>query len=72
MESKKNWWESKTIWGAVITVVCGGLALFGQNVDVETQSFLADKITLISLSVGQVVGAVIAIFGRFKAEKKIK
>lgn len=68
----KNWHMSKTIWGAVIALVCTGLRLAGvADVSTEEQASLADSIVNMATMVGQLGGMVLAIYGRVKAEKSI-
>jgi len=68
----KSWLVSKTIWGAVIVLVSTALKTFGVgDIPAAEQAALTDSIMGLVTTVGQFVGAVIAIYGRVKAEKKI-
>lgn len=65
MEENKQWYLSKTIVGASITLLACLGGIFGFTVDVQTQG------EIVTLIVGA-VGSVIAIYGRVKASKVIK
>jgi len=67
----KPWYLSKTIWGAVIGVVAGGLALIGHGLSSETQTWLANEVVQVVEAGVTVVGGVLAIYGRVKAETTI-
>jgi len=77
-EDAKKPWESKTVWGATLSLLFSLIALLKVlGVDVPTPSeedinFLSDKITLIAASIGAIVSSVLAIYGRFKAKKPVK
>ncbi|WP_264047520.1 hypothetical protein [Methylobacterium flocculans] len=68
----KPWYQSRTIIGAGIMggSVLGGLA-FGLTLDAETQRVLADQVTTWIIATSMLGGTVLAIVGRFKAEKAI-
>lgn len=63
MVEEKNWYESKTIWGALIAVAASVTGAMGLTVDTGAQSDLADALVQL---VGA-VGAMIAIYGRLSA-----
>lgn len=87
MENKKPWYLSKTIWGLLISLIgfIGSEVLRVpvdvSNVDSDTQALLdaAKAIkdssgsleVIISQGIG-VIGAVIALYGRVKADTVIK
>jgi membrane protein DedA with SNARE-associated domain len=58
--------QSKTIWGVIITIL-GAILGWGS----ETQAVLTDQTMLVVSAVVQAIGAVIAIIGRIKADKKV-
>lgn len=60
----KNWWESKTIWGALIAVVASILTIFGYDISQDDQEQLSVAIT----SIIAAIGGVIAIIGRVKVK----
>ena len=64
----KKWYESKAVWGGIITVGAAVAGALGIVVDVDTQGQIADLVTL-ALSA---IGGLVAIYGRIKADKLIK
>ena len=72
MEQTKKWYESKTIWGAIITLASIGLGMLGVQIDEQTKQVLINEFSALASLVGSIVGTLLAIYGRIKAEKKIK
>jgi uncharacterized membrane protein len=68
MQDVKPWYMSKTIIGAVITVLALVAGVFGYGIGAEDQAALADY----AVTIGGVVGGLLAIYGRVKASKDIK
>lgn len=70
MNQSKNWYESKTIWGVIITLI-GWVAseYFKVPVNVETIDPSAAETVA---QVIQLVGLVVAVIGRIKADSTIK
>ena len=63
---EKPFWKSKTVWGVGLTVVGGVLSQVGVSVpwtEAETDTIAGNIVT--------VVGAILAIVGRFKAGAKL-
>ena len=67
----KPWYLSKTIWGAVIGVAAGGLALAGHGLSSDAQTWLADEVVQVIEAGATVVGGLLAIYGRVRAETRI-
>jgi hypothetical protein len=67
MDGMKAWYQSKTVWGALIAVGASLLQIMGAEVDVGTQGELAD---LAVTAVGA-IGGLIAIYGRIAAKNEI-
>jgi len=67
MPDIKPWWQSKTLWGAIVTLASATLGVL------EYDLAEADREALIGLltSLGAAVGGLIAIVGRFKATNRI-
>lgn len=63
----KPWWQSKTIWGGIVTAVAAVLGIWGVAVSPEDQAQLVDTITLVAAG----IGGVVAIIGRLAAKKQI-
>lgn len=68
----KAWYQSKAVWGGIIAVVSGILGLFGKQIDKETQEFLSQSAVELSTAVMTIIGGIVAIYGRIKADKLIK
>ncbi len=64
MTGYEKWWQSRTIWYAIVAALAAVLRLFGVEIGTETQ---ADILT----AVMGIVGAVGAIVYRIKADKII-
>jgi len=67
MTDEKTWYESRTIWGALIAVAASFLSMTGISLDAQMQSELAD---IVIQAVGA-VGALMAIYGRLSATRVI-
>lgn len=63
----KAWWASRTIIGAVITLISVILQAMGFNLTANDQATLLDIVVTV-LGVG---GSILAIYGRVKASKGI-
>lgn len=64
----KSWYQSKTIWGVIIMVMATGLQLGGvATISEGEQATLIDQILKVVSVLGEVLGAVLAIYGRIKA-----
>jgi len=64
----KNWYSSKTIWGAVISVVASVLHFTGIELGAADKSQLVDAIVNISGA----LGGLLAVYGRVTARAAIK
>lgn len=67
MESKK-WWESKTVWSGVITVLAIGAGYFGYEIGGPDKEAMVEAVS----GIVSAVGAVLTIFFRIKATKEVK
>ena len=67
----KPWYLSRTIWGAIAAILAAGLAAFGKHLSPDGQSVIADRAVDVAAAVATIVGGVVAIYGRVKAETKI-
>lgn len=65
MEEKKQWWESRTIWGGLVAIGAAVAGAFGIAADETTQGDITDLIMVIAGA----VGGLLAIYGRLRAEK---
>jgi hypothetical protein len=67
MENSKQWYQSKTVWGALVAIVASLLHVSGMDLDAGGQQQLADSLVAISGA----VGGLIALYGRLRADKKL-
>ena len=67
MEDMKTWYQSRTIWGAVIAISASLAHAGGYNLTVADQGQFADA----ALSLAGTVGGLVAIWGRMKATAKV-
>lgn len=63
-DARKPWWESRTIWGAVIVLVAQVALQFGVAIDVSAMTETA-------LSLATLIGAGMAWWGRMTAERPV-
>lgn len=62
MEDSKPWYQSKTIWASIISVIGGVVALTGHQIDPGTQAALANDITASADLITIVSGILSAVF----------
>lgn len=67
MTDIKPWWQSKTLWGAIVTIASSILDLAG----LELGDADAEALTGLLTSLGAAIGGIIAIVGRLKAKSRI-
>ena len=67
MDVMKNWYQSKTIWGALIAVAASALQLAGLEIGAAEQAELAD----IAVTLTGAVGGLLALYGRLVATGSI-
>ena len=68
MEDTKNWYESRTVWGAALALAASLAGLFG----VEIAGLASDEAATALTAAASAIGAAIAIFGRFDARSRIR
>lgn len=78
MEETKKWYQSRTIWGVIVSGICkvylvARLLLKFSGIDLPLlpegfEQVLTDAIVVVA----SFVGDIIAIIGRIKAEKRIE
>ncbi|MGE7371026.1 hypothetical protein ACQKKX_18465 [Neorhizobium sp. NPDC001467] len=67
MDGMKAWYQSKTVWGALIAIAASLLQMTGLTIDDATQGEIAD---LAVTAVGA-IGGLLAIYGRIAARTEI-
>jgi uncharacterized membrane protein len=74
MGDVKAWLSSKTLWGAIVTIVAPLLGLIGISLSADDQAYLVNTATgminLIFTGV-TIIGGVVAFVGRLRANKRI-
>ena len=66
----KPWWQSKTVWGGLISVL-PSLGIVGFQLDVDTGDFSGNIYTLWPQLVS-IAGGALAIYGRATAKLKVR
>lgn len=67
MIDTKEWWKSKTVWGALVALGGALGGLFGMELDGAAQDEVA---TALSVAAGA-VGAIVAVIGRLDARARL-
>jgi len=67
MDETKVWWQSLTLWGAIITVLAAVAGVFGFTIDIQTQKEIVEYIMV----GGSAIGGLMAAYGRIRASKII-
>jgi hypothetical protein len=67
MEETKQWYRSKTVWGALIAILAALLPSMGMELDDSAQGQLADNL----VSLAGAIGGLVAIYGRLTAERRL-
>jgi hypothetical protein len=68
MGDLKNWYHSKTIWGALIAIGASVLHAAGIDIEAGDQSQIVDSLVNISGA----IGGLLAIYGRLTANAAIR
>ena len=67
MEDVKQWYNSKTVWGALIAIASSVLQMKGISLGAADQSTMADSL----VSLAGAAGGLLAIYGRLTANSAI-
>ena len=68
MDDIKNWYESRTVWGAALALAASLAGLLG----VEVEGLASEEAVVALTAAASAVGAAVAIFGRFDARTRIR
>lgn len=71
MFDTKPIWASRTVLGVVVMLAGLVASAFGYKVDEQTQDVIIDQLDAIITAGSVVVGAVIVIYSRLKATKRV-
>ena len=72
MGEEEKWYQSRTIWGAIIALVAFVFTFFGVTIVAEEQATILELVVQIATPMGALVGVILTIIGRVKATKSIK
>ncbi|MCF6370482.1 hypothetical protein [Rhizobium halophilum] len=67
MDATKQWYQSKTVWGALVAVAASVLQATGVELAPDVQNDVAD----LAIAVAGVVGGAVSIYGRVSAKSLI-
>ena len=68
MDGMKFWYQSKTVWGALIAIAASALQLAGIEMNGDVQADLAE----IAVTLAGAAGGLLAIYGRVTAATEIR
>lgn len=68
MDDLKNWYQSKTIWGAIIAVGSSVLHAAGVDIAAGDESQIVDSL----VNIAGAVGGLLAVYGRLTATSAIR
>lgn len=68
MKTEKPWWQSKTLWGAAVTLLSAVLGLAGLELAEGDRTSLTELLT----SFGAAMGGLMALYGRITAKARIR
>ncbi|MBO9123241.1 MULTISPECIES: hypothetical protein [unclassified Rhizobium] len=68
MPDLKNWYSSKTIWGAVVAILASALHFTGVDIASGDRSQIVDAI----VNIAGALGGLLAVYGRVTAKSAIK
>jgi hypothetical protein len=67
MEDIKQWYQSRTIWGALIAIAASLAHAGGMTVSTADQGQIVDSL----VSASGALGGLVAIYGRMKAKSSL-
>jgi hypothetical protein len=67
MDDMKQWYVSKTVWGALIAILASLMQGAGIELDPTTRGDIADN----AVSLAGALGGLVAIYGRLTAQKRL-
>lgn len=71
MTPTKQWYQSKAIWGSLAVIISLVAAAFGFDIPKEEINGIVDQVFNLVPEIAALVGSLVAIYGRFKADKAI-
>ncbi|CCF18637.1 conserved exported protein of unknown function [Pseudorhizobium banfieldiae] len=67
MDGMKTWYQSKTVWGALIAVAASIAQVAGVDLAPDVQDDMAD----LAIALGGALGGALSIYGRISASTAI-
>ncbi|MBB6180851.1 hypothetical protein [Pseudorhizobium flavum] len=67
MDGMKTWYQSKTVWGALIAVAASIAQMAGVDLAPDVQNDIAD----LAIALGGALGGALSIYGRISASTAI-
>ena len=67
MDAVKSWYQSRTVWASIVTVVAGVAGALGMPIDSGQQGMIVE----VALHAVTALSGIIALFGRFAATARI-
>ena len=68
MPDLKNWYNSKTIWGAIIAILASALQFAGVDIAAADRGEIVDAV----VNIAGALGGLLAVYGRVTATSVIK
>jgi hypothetical protein len=68
MGDLKNWYSSKTIWGALVAIIASAMHFTGVDIAAADRSQIVDAI----INISGALGGLLAVYGRVTAKSAIK
>jgi hypothetical protein len=68
MDNSKQWYLSKTVWGALVAILASLLHASGIDFDATGQDMLADNL----VTLAGTIGGLLALYGRMSAETRLR
>ncbi len=68
MDDTKPWYQSKSLWGAVVAAIAGALGLIA-GIDVSAEDM--ERTVSLVTAAAAAIGGIVAIVGRVMASKKL-
>lgn len=68
MTIEKPWWQSRTLWGAAVTLFSAAMGLAGLDLADADRTSLTELLT----SLGAALGGLLALYGRIAAKARLR
>ena len=68
MVDLKGWYQSRTVWGAIVAVFASCAHLAGFDIGTEDQRQIVDAV----ITIAAAGGGLVAIYGRIFASKRLR